>query len=251
MPLLIAKSQRLILASASPRRRELLRLAGIECDVAPADIDEAAFETGDPPHDAMRAALAKALAVATRPEYAGRLIVGADTMVILDGKVFGKPADRADALRMLQALSGRTHSVFTGLAVVCADTVGHSLREWPVIAEGLTFQRQQPGRSGRSRSERPTAQTATVETLVTFRSLTPGEIAAYLDTPEPYDKAGAYGIQGAAGRFIERIEGDYYNVVGLPLERLIQMLGAFMDTSGFRAPKAPVAPFGQTQTNTD
>ena len=181
----------LILASQSPRRRELLARLGLSFRVLAADIDE----TMDPGRAAFqevaRLSAGKAAAVAaSAPEDS--VIVAADTVVVLEGKILGKPRDKADAARMLQDLSGRDHQVMTGLTV----------RRGPVV------------------------QTDTVVTHVHFRPLDHREVAAYVASGEPMDKAGAYGIQGLASIFVDRLDGDYYNVMGLPLCRLCRMLRA-------------------------
>lgn len=179
---------RLILASASPRRRELLAQAGVRFDVLPAHIDETRWPGEDPASYVQRLALEKARAIhAVHPEA---LVLGADTTVELDGHAFEKPADRADAERMLRALSGRTHNVHTGLALLSAS------------------------------AERTHIET----TSVTFSAISEADLQHYLATAEPYDKAGAYGIQGYAARWIPRIQGDYFNVVGLPLAATVRLL---------------------------
>ena len=181
----------LVLASASPRRQELLRSAGFSFTVQAADIDETP-RAGESPRDcAERLAREKALAVSrTRPHD---VVLGADTIVVVDGAILGKPVDATDAARMLRLLSGRVHSVITGVCVV----------------EG-----------GESRS----LKTASETTLVTMSELSDQEIRGYVATGEPMDKAGAYAIQGMAARWIPRIEGDYSNVVGLPVARVYGML---------------------------
>lgn len=177
---------RVILASASPRRRELLSLIGLEHEVRPADVDET-FVAGESPRVyADRLARAKALAAASPDVVA----IGCDTIVVVDGDVLGKPRDAADATRMLRLLSGRQHLVMTAVAV--------------------TF-------DGRIVSD-------VVQVGVTFRSLSPVEIADYIGTGEPMDKAGAYGIQGYGATIVDRVEGDYFAVMGLPLNRLVRLL---------------------------
>jgi len=185
---------RLVLVSTSPRRNALLREAGIPFDaVAPRDVAED-FPPGEPPRETVtRHARAKARSVAA--DYPGRLLLGADTIVVLEGVVFGKPADEDEARAMLAFLQGRTHTVFTGLAVV--DAAG--------------------------RRELTDAEA----TDVTMRPLIVEEITAYVATGEPLDKAGAYAIQGRGALLVERIDGDYFNVVGLPLYRLSRMLASF------------------------
>jgi nucleoside triphosphate pyrophosphatase len=178
---------RLILASASPRRAELLRDAGYHFSVLSSAIDETPF-AGESPQDlVLRLAEAKAELAAARA-VGPAILIAADTEVVLDGQVFGKPRSSDDARRILERLSGRTHAVLTGVCLIRLPD-----------AERLSF----------------------VETtLVTFAPLSDEEITLYLATGEPYDKAGAYAIQGYAARYIPRIEGCYFNVVGLPLSRL-------------------------------
>lgn len=178
----------LILASASPRRAELLRNAGIPFTVAPADVREEPLPDETPLNYAQRLARDKALAiVAAYPKYA---VLGADTVVVIDEHLLEKPTDVDDAARMLRLLSGRTHQVITGVCLVAA---GFECVE---------------------------AET----TQVSFSALSEDEIAAYVRTGEPMDKAGAYAIQGMASRWAERIEGCYFNVVGLPVPRLYRLL---------------------------
>lgn len=188
--------KKIILASASPRRRELLRQVGLQFSVAPADVDESIMPGETAEQYAVRIALDKARAAAKRA--AEGLVIAADTIVVLDGEIMGKPVDRRDAERMLSMLSGRMHRVITGVAVVEA-------------------------RSGRE-------SVKSAATKVWFRDLSSAEIAAYAATGEPLDKAGAYGIQGKGALLVEKIEGCYFNVVGLPLSLLDTMLLDF----GFR-----------------
>ncbi|HEX5830379.1 MAG TPA: Maf family protein [Gemmatimonadaceae bacterium] len=178
---------RVVLASQSPRRRELLSLVGIPHEVQPADIDESAFPEEAPAAHAERLAREKALVVAERA--ADAVVVAADTIVVIDDQILGKPADADEARRMLTALAGRTHTVFTAIAVA---------------------------RAGRVESA--------VETVaVAFRPLTAAEIDAYVATGEPLDKAGAYGIQGYGATIVERIDGDYFAVMGISLVRLVEL----------------------------
>src|ERR1700742_2966994 len=176
----------LILASASPRRRELLTQAGYRFEVQPSSVSESRRPNEDAIRFATRLAREKAEEVFARHQssVAPVMVLGADTVVVCDGEIMGKPADAADAERMLLRLSGRTHQVVTGVAVV-----------WG------------PG----------SAEVAAELTQVTMCTLSPQEVAAYVATGEPMDKAGAYAIQGYAGRWIPRISGCYFNVVGLPL----------------------------------
>jgi septum formation protein len=182
---------RLILASASPRRAEVLRDAGIPFEVCAVPVEEAPRPGEEVEELVARLADGKARAAAPRI-HEPAIIIGADTAVELGRRILGKPRDATDAREMLSFLSGRTHRVLTGLCV---------LR----VPEG-------------------TARSAVEITRVTFAPLTQEEIAAYVASGEPFDKAGAYGIQGRAGRYIPRIEGCYFNVVGLPLARLYALL---------------------------
>jgi septum formation protein len=188
------KEPRIILASSSPRRADLLRAIGVEFEVAPSSIQERPH-AGEAPADYItRLARAKVVGIARQREQG--LVIGADTIVVLDGKILGKPADGADAIRMLRSLSGRWHAVMTGVALYEVGT------------------RQEVADYDK--------------TLVRFGQMSETEIAWYVKTGEPMDKAGAYGIQGLASLFIEEIAGNYFNVVGLPLPlvyRLARRLG--------------------------
>ncbi len=179
---------RVVLASASPRRRQLLNLIGIAHEVLPANIDETMRVRETPRRHAERLAREKASAIAKRdPDL---ITIGADTIVVVNRKVLGKPRDGDDAARMLALLSGREHTVTTAVAV----SRGKKLRS------------------------------AVEEVRVKFRRLRDDEIEAYIATGEPMDKAGAYGIQGYGATIVERIEGDYFAVMGLPIVRLIGLL---------------------------
>jgi septum formation protein len=178
----------LILASASPRRAELLAVAGIPVRVDAAELDETLRPDEPPAAYVLRLAVAKAQAGVRRNP--GSLVIGADTTVVVDDRMLGKPADAEEATEMLKLLAGRTHSVLTGVAV--AD-----------------------GRQERS---------AIARTEVRFLPLSPGEVAWYVSTGEPFGKAGAYAIQGRASRFVESIDGSYSNVVGLPVSVTYQLL---------------------------
>lgn len=182
-----ASSPRLILASRSPRRRDLLAQLGVTVTVRPADIDETPRVDEDPVGYVERMATEKAMAV-DLPDSACAL--AADTVVLLDGDVLGKPETRERAQQTLGRLSGRTHSVHTAVALR-SDNALHLVR---------------------------------VETRVSFRSLSSSECDCYLDSGEAWDKAGAYAIQGLGGAFVERIEGSYSNVVGLPLSETLALL---------------------------
>jgi len=209
----------LVLASASPRRQELLRHAGISFIVQPAGIDETPL-AGEPPGEcAVRLAREKALTVwRTRPED---VVLGADTIVVIDETILGKPVDSEDAVRMLRLLSGRVHRVITGVCVVKA-VAG---RELAVASKAVTHAGEAPRGSDKIlRTENRELRTASETTLVTMNELSDDEIREYVATGEPMDKAGAYAIQGMASRWIPRIEGDYSNVVGLPIALVYKML---------------------------
>lgn len=208
----------LVLASASPRRQELLRNAGISFAVQPADIDETPRDGESAKDCAERLASEKALAVlATRPQD---WVLGADTIVVVDGIILGKPVDSHDAARMLRLLSGRTHRVVTGVSVAGPVASG----QWPVASETKIPTTPSQGiHKGLTTSHWPPA-TASETTLVTMSEISDEEIRGYVATGEPMDKAGAYAIQGIASRWIPRIEGDYSNVVGLPVALVWRML---------------------------
>jgi len=209
----------LVLASASPRRQELLRNAGISFVAQAADVDETPLAGESPPDCAERLAREKALAVwRARPQD---LVLGADTIVVIDETILGKPADADDAARMLRMLSGRVHRVITGVCVVGAGARG----------QGTGGSEAVPSSGARSRSgsemlktENRELRTASETTLVTMNELSEDEIREYVATGEPMDKAGAYAIQGMASRWIPRIEGDYSNVVGLPVALVYSIL---------------------------
>ncbi len=200
----------LVLASASPRRQELLRNAGIEFTVQPADIDESPLPDEPPRECAERLARDKALAVwKTRPQDA---VLGADTIVVVDTCILNKPMDAADAARMLRRLSGRTHEVITGVCLVKPAARSHL----PAASR-----RDKNGFAIESASQ---IEVASQSTFVTMSALLENEIQEYIATGEPMDKAGAYAIQGRASRWIPRIEGDYTNVVGLPVALVYRVL---------------------------
>jgi septum formation protein len=192
----VAEISGIILASASPRRQELLSMLGVEFTVLVSTFEEhkEVDQTLSPAELVMATAQGKAEEVfritAVQAETADDLVLGADTIVVLKGRCLGKPTSQEEARRMLQALSGRWHQVFTGIAI----------------------------------KHRSKSVTACERTKVHFRSLTDREIDAYISTGEPMDKAGAYGIQGIGAIFIDRIEGCFYNVMGLPVPRLALLL---------------------------
>lgn len=186
----------LILASASPRRRELLAQVGVRARVQVADVDETALPGETPADYVSRLALAKARAVRSRRRQAGDVelpVLGADTTVVIDGQLLAKPADAADAGAMLARLSGREHEVLTAVALVAGDR------------EAVRLSR----------------------TRVRFRALGAAAIARYVASGEPMDKAGGYGIQGLGGALVDRIDGSYTGVVGLPLGETIDLLDEF------------------------
>ncbi len=179
---------RVLLASASPRRRQLLDLIGIAHVVRPADIDESILRGELPLTHAERLARAKALAVAcVNPDA---LVIAADTIVVVDGEILGKPADTADAMRMLRMLNGRTHTVVTAAAVARNGEIASSV----------------------------------AQVQVTFRELADDALERYIATGEPMDKAGAYGIQGFGATIVSHIDGDYFAVMGLSLVGLVELL---------------------------
>lgn len=182
----------IILASKSPRRQELLRLLGVEFQIITENIDETMDASLPPQNEVRRVSRCKAAAVLplTAPDD---IIISADTIVVLDDRVMGKPKSEEDAVRMLRSLSGRTHRVMTGLTVQQNERV----------------------------------ESVTVITEVTFRELSEREIAAYVAGGSPMDKAGAYGIQDGASAFVSGIVGEYFNVMGLPVCTLTQVLRSF------------------------
>jgi len=198
----------LILASASPRRRDLLAQADYTFTVDSADVDESLRDGEDPSAYVLRLAVEKAQAVFARHaaedvSETPLIVLGADTTVVCDGQILAKPNDAADAMRMLRHLSGRTHQVLTGVAVVT--------------------------RAG--------AFSYVETTEVAFSEIPEADLAAYCATAEPLDKAGAYGIQGYAARWIPRIDGDYFNVMGLPIARVVSMIEeAGADSSALHQP---------------
>jgi septum formation protein len=183
----------LVLASASPRRRELLASRGLRFEVVPPDVEETARAGERPQALVERLALEKALAVRARlPALPRRFVLGSDTVVVLDGEILGKPRDAAHALELLSRLSGRTHTVWTGVAVAATG-------------------------EGRPR-------VASVASSVTLRPAAEPELRAYVASGEPLDKAGAYALQGEGRRFVSRVEGSESNVIGLPLDEALALL---------------------------
>ena len=186
--------KRMILASGSPRRKELLQMLEVPFEVLVSDTEEV-ITKNEPAEVTKELSYQKAMAVAGHVEEG--IIIGADTVVSIDGKILGKPADTEEAREMIYKLQGKSHMVYTGVTVIAksGDMVSASS-----FAEG---------------------------TKVNVAPMTENEIEAYISTDEPYDKAGAYGIQGLFGKFIEGIKGDYFNVVGLPVHRLYEELKKF------------------------
>lgn len=186
----VFKHRRLILASNSPRRRELFALLGVPFEVEPAEIEELIPPGAHP--ETLAAELARQKAMARCDKYDNAIVVGADTLVVLGERILGKPRDAHEAATMLASLSGNTHQVYTGVAIVC--------RPEQRIITGVEV------------------------TDVTFRTLAEEEIQAYIRTGQPFDKAGAYGIQDQSAVFVNYIRGCFYNVVGFPLARFYQMI---------------------------
>lgn len=196
-------SPAIVLASSSPRRAQLLAMLDLRFDVEPADIDERYAPGEEAAAHAERLAREKAMAVASRRSDA--LVIGSDTVVVLDGDVLGKPGDDDDAVRMLLRLQGREHTVATGIAIAYAGQI-------------------------RSDVER---------VRVRFRAFDTERARAYVATGEPMDKAGAYGIQGYGAALVERIEGDYFAVMGLPVARMIRLLESLGFDYDFKSLTAP------------
>ncbi len=190
------KITKIILASSSPRRIELLKGSGLKFDILPADIDETFSLSDSPIKIAKHLAVQKGLSIQqklNRTQISNHLIIAGDTIVVLGKKILGKPATKTEAIKMLTRLSGKTHLVITGLCILKGKKkmVGYEM------------------------------------TKVTFQKLSQGMVRRYVDTGEPMDKAGAYGIQGKAALLVKKIEGDYFNVMGLPLVLLSEMLEEF------------------------
>jgi len=183
--------KKLILASGSPRRKELLELAGVPFEIVVSEIEETIGAYSSPADIVMSLALQKASAVVEHHEDS--VVLGADTIVTYESRILGKPKDEAEAKEILQLLSGKTHEVYTGVALISKEKT-------------VTFYER---------------------TEVTFWELTEEEIDAYIATKEPLDKAGSYGIQGKGSIFVQHIQGDYYSVVGLPIARLVRELKQF------------------------
>lgn len=184
-------NKQIILASASPRRSDILKTCGFEFDVIVPNVDENQIQIEDP--KGLVCALAK-LKADSMPIRANQVIISADTVVALDGVIYGKPKDEQDAFDILKNLSGKNHKVFTGVSIKSQDK----------------------------------SETFYIESDICFYELSDKEILDYIATGEPLDKAGAYGIQGKAGLFVKEVHGDYFNIVGLPVARLNQELKKFL-----------------------
>lgn len=184
----LTHGEKIILASASPRRQELLRMIGVEFDVIPSNSDEYVEQTE--PCEKV-AAIAEKKAAAVAADNPGKAVLGADTVVVIDGEILGKPKNAENARKMLRKLSGKCHSVYTGVCLIKPDGA-HILKS--------------------------------VHTEVYFKNLTDEETEAYIQTGEPFDKAGGYAVQGIGAVFIDKIRGDFFNVVGLPISTVYDML---------------------------
>ncbi|MBW6510873.1 MAG: Maf family protein [Desulfuromonadaceae bacterium] len=190
----MAENEQIVLASASPRRRELLTQVGVQFTVVPSTAPEEVLPDETPQAHVTRLSLAKAREVAARAEVAGRWFIGSDTVVVRDGVILGKPCDAADAAAMLRSLSGRSHRVWSGYAII--DRLSGQQEAYACV------------------------------TVVTFKELTDAEIVGYIATGEPMDKAGAYAIQGRGMFMVRAIDGSYPNVVGLPVCEVVTRLEA-------------------------
>lgn len=186
--------KKIVLASGSPRRREILQNLGLDFEVLVSDADESKIDkkTVSPPLYVQELALLKAVSAAEKLKNKNVLIISADTIVCLDGQILGKPKDDGEAEAMLSLLSGKCHSVFSGICVMDAKTLK--------------------------------SVCAKEETKVTFKELTPEKIKDYVKTGEPRDKAGAYAVQGLGALFTQNVEGDFFNVIGLPVRKLFEIL---------------------------
>lgn len=205
---LLNQTLKIVLASASPRRRHLLELLGMETVVLPTDIDEKIITARTPREYALKVAMAKAVAADDLVDGPA-LVIAADTIVTMNGKIYGKPDSPEHAKEMLSILSGNEHQVITAVAV------------------------REAGKS---------TLLDTVLSNVTLKKLTETEIENYIASGESMDKAGSYAIQGMGGKLVERVGGDYYNVIGLPLEKLLVMLAGYIDVKPYRAKLNTLSP---------
>ncbi|PLX98868.1 MAG: septum formation inhibitor Maf [Desulfuromonas sp.] len=188
----MSEKPQIVLASGSPRRKQMLENLGIEFTVIPSSAAEDEIPDETPEDHVVRLSIDKAKEVAERPDVPGRWFIGSDTIVLQEGRILGKPAGKEDAAAMLRSLSGSEHRVLSGYAIIDRE-------QQEIVADA-------------------------VSTMVRFRELTESEIAGYIASGEPMDKAGAYAIQGKGGVFVESIEGSYNNVVGMPLCQVIEVL---------------------------
>lgn len=215
--------EKIILASSSPRRKELLELAGIPFNIHPSDIIEKMDEDLEPFQIVEQLALQKAEDVAKY--YNEEIVIGADTIVVFQGQILGKPINEEDAFRILKKLQGKPHLVYSGIALIDSKT-GRSQMDHQVRYDNTMYL----GDSCQYRilseplNGKPQIIIGYSVSKVTFRPMSDEEIKTYIKTGEPLDKAGAYGVQGLGALFIEKIEGDFYSVMGLPLNLLYQML---------------------------
>jgi septum formation protein len=225
----ISVPQTLILASSSPRRQELIQTLGLPYEIRASDVNEDT-EAGMPPAEIVEelsCRKAEAVCELYRAEQRNNgIVIGSDTIVVLGEEVLGKPRDQEDAARMLDALQGKSHHVFTGVACVDLNNSNRQLKFWEPSADRF-------GDTGQYRilSESPNSSPGAIVghmvSKVTFRPMSRAEIQGYVQTGEPMDKAGAYGVQGFGAVFIEKIEGDFYTVMGLPLNLIYQILLRF------------------------
>jgi septum formation protein len=228
------KERTLILASSSPRRQELIRTLRLPVRILASDVDET-VEEGMAPADIVEAlSLRKAMAVTKllllESQEVSGIVIGSDTIVVSEGRILGKPADDEDAMRMLTLLHGQTHQVYSGVACIDLTSGERYISHQMLKVNDNTMYLGDTGQY-RVLTESPSGSPEIIvghtASNVTFRPMSEEEIRSYIKTGEPKDKAGAYGVQGLGAMFIERIEGDFYSVMGLPLNLLYQMLLRF------------------------
>lgn len=232
---------RIVLASASPRRRELIEMLGFTADIMPSHVDETVDDGLNPYEIVEELSLRKASSVMEYLNLSASergIVIGSDTIVVLDGEILGKPADRDEAQAMLYKLQGKTHEVYTGLACVrlrSAEEAEKGRANNAIHAETAADHTlvKRFGDIGEYRilsvtpDGRADAITGHTVSKVTFRTMTAGEIEDYVRTGEPLDKAGSYGVQGFGALFVEKIEGDFYSIMGLPINLLYEVLSVF------------------------
>lgn len=238
---------RIVLASASPRRKELLEMLGFTAEIMPSHVDETVDEELQPWQIVEELSLRKASSVLDNldiEEMKNGIVIGSDTIVVLNGIILGKPANHAEARAMLHKLQGKTHEVYTGVACVRFRAAANARSEHAnsfISAEPATDSSNvmRYGDIGEYRvlsknpDSAPDVITGHTVSKVTFRSMTDSEIEEYVRTGEPLDKAGSYGVQGFGALFVEKIEGDFYSVMGLPVNLLYEILSAY-DISPFK-----------------